>query len=157
MSRPFFAEVKVQNATTSKRRVSRAESRLSKLRQGEDNFGFKFSTVIFSHRPPFLVANCASLYHLFCRLATGSNSRAHLSLPNISFATLNPNVYLITDSRRDRQSEWKSWITYHITIQFGSIPLWVTKVHLIMKKNKAAWRFNLWCPFLLDHYRVLSN
>jgi len=37
MSRPFFAEVKVQDATTSRRRVGRAERSLSELRRGEDN------------------------------------------------------------------------------------------------------------------------
>jgi len=37
MSRPFFAEIKVEDATTSRHRVVRAERSLSELRRGEDN------------------------------------------------------------------------------------------------------------------------
>ena len=37
MSRPFFAEVKVQDAITSRPRAGRAERSLSQLRRGEDN------------------------------------------------------------------------------------------------------------------------
>ena len=37
MSRPFFAEVKVEDATPSRRRVGRAERSLSELRRGEAN------------------------------------------------------------------------------------------------------------------------
>jgi len=37
MSKPFFPKVKVQNATTSRNRVGRAERSLSELRRGEAN------------------------------------------------------------------------------------------------------------------------